>query len=72
MTLQAGHDWHEVDVTDAFSSWMANDEYRDAYFETPDDLRLKLEAEFAEMVAERIRDVLHRENPIIASGWSHL
>lgn len=57
-THQAGHDWHEVDVTDAFARWMAADEYRDAYFESPDDLHLKLEAEFPDYVAERLRATL--------------
>ncbi len=57
-TLQAGHDWFEVDLTRAFSQWMAADEYRDAYFESPDDLQLKLEAEFPTYVADKIRSVL--------------
>lgn len=57
-TVQAGHDWFEVDLTRAFSEWMATDEYRDAYFESPDDLQLKLEAEFPAYVADRIRSVL--------------
>jgi hypothetical protein len=57
-TLQACHDWFEVDLTRAFSEWMATDEYRDAYFESPDDLQLKLEAEFPAYVANRIRSVL--------------
>ena len=57
-TVQAGHDWFEVDLTRAFSEWMAADEYRDAYFESPDDLQLKLEAEFPAYVADRIRSVL--------------
>jgi hypothetical protein len=57
-TVQAGHDWFEIDLTRAFSEWMAADEYRDAYFESPDDLQLKLEAEFPACVADRIRSVL--------------
>ena len=54
------HDWFEVDVTTAFAEWMAKDEYREAYFESPEDLSLKLEGEFAEVVAERIRMELRR------------
>lgn len=57
---EAGHDWHELDVSDAFARWMAQDEYREEYFASPDDLHLKLEAEFSEVVAERIREVLNR------------
>lgn len=57
-TIQAGHHWLEVDVSDVFGSWLASDEYREAYFESPEDLQLKLDAEFSEYVAEHIRQVL--------------
>lgn len=59
-TRQAGHEWYEVDLADTFATWLAADEYREAYFESPDDLRLKVEGEFAEHVAERIRTLLAR------------
>jgi hypothetical protein len=59
-TAQAGHKWLEVDVTDAFAVWMGRDDYREAYFESPEDLQLKLDAEFAECVADRVRTVLTR------------
>lgn len=59
-TLQAGHDWYEVDVTDAFATWMAANDYREEYFASPQDLQLNLEAEFAEYVAERFRQTLTR------------
>lgn len=54
-TRESGHDYHEVDVTSAFPDWMAREEYREQYFASPDDLQLKLEVEFPEFVAERIR-----------------
>lgn len=57
-TLAAGHDWHEVDVTSAFPVWLAASEYRDAYFEVPEDLQLKLTAEFTDHVAESLRATL--------------
>lgn len=53
-TRQAGHDWHLVDVSEAFATWMAASEYREEYFQSPEDLSLSLEAEFAEFVADRI------------------
>jgi hypothetical protein len=59
-TRQAGHDWYEIDVSDTFAKWMASDEYREAYFNSPEDLQLKLEAEFAEFVAEQLRTILVR------------
>jgi len=58
-TRQAGHDWHEVDLNNAFASWMAEEDYREEYFAAPEDLRLKLEAEFPEYVAGRIGSVLN-------------
>ena len=57
-TRQAGHDWFEVDLSDAFSKWMAQDDYREAYFESPEDLQLKLEAEFPEFLADYLRETL--------------
>lgn len=35
---QAGKQWLLLDVTNAFPEWMASQEYRDAYFECPEDL----------------------------------
>ena len=52
---RAGYVWLEVDLTPAFAEWMANDEYREAYFASPEDLRLKLDAEFPDHMTERIR-----------------
>ena len=54
-TAAAGHDWHAFDLATIFADWMADAEFRDAYFESPEDLSMKLEAEFVEYVAARIR-----------------
>jgi hypothetical protein len=59
-TRSAGHAWHEVDLTGAFSSWLGEDDYREEYFASPEDLQLKIEAEFTSRVAERLRAVLTR------------
>lgn len=37
-TLQAGKTWLLLDLTNEFPDWMARQEYRDAYFESPEDL----------------------------------
>ncbi len=57
-TRETGHEWFEINVAECFAQWMAADEYREAYFESPEDLQLKLDSEFAEYVAARIRNVL--------------
>lgn len=59
-TAQAGHKWIEVDVTRAFAAWLGADDYMEAYFEAPDDLQLKLDAEFADHVADLVREALAR------------
>lgn len=65
-TTETKHEWFEVDVANCFADWMAAEEYRDAYFECPEDLQLKLESEFAEFVAQRIREKL--EAPEVTSN----
>ena len=59
-TREAGHDWRQVDLAGAFAEWMAADDYRDEYFRSPEDLQLKLDAEFPEFVAERLRAELQK------------
>lgn len=57
-TTRADHRWLPCDLTGAFADWMAGTTYRDSYFESPEDLQLKLEEEFLEHVAGRVRAVL--------------
>lgn len=54
ITKDAGHSWRDVDLTSAFSEWMASEEYRDAYFECPEDLSMKLKTELVDFVADTI------------------
>jgi hypothetical protein len=67
---QAGHDWHEIDVTVSFAEWMSQDEYREEYFAAPEALQIKLEAEFPVFLAERIQQALRppevTENSVVA------
>lgn len=57
-TREAGHEWRELDLTDTFARWMVRDEYREDYFASPEDIQLKLDAEFSGDLAERVRAVL--------------
>lgn len=50
-TQQAGKQWLLVDLTPAFPQWMAALEYRDAYFESPEDLAGYQTGELTEFVA---------------------
>ena len=60
-TTDAGHMWHLVDITDVFAEWMADHEYRDAYFEQPEDMGMAL-ADFAAAVQDRLRQALKHED----------
>lgn len=40
-TENAGHSWLELDITKLFSEWMAQQRYREDYFEEPADLKSK-------------------------------
>lgn len=57
-TKEAGHGWKECDLTTAFSTWMAGIDYRDSYFENPEDLELKLEEDFVDYVAAKLQTEL--------------
>ena len=60
-TTDAGHMWRLVDITDVFAEWMADHEYRDAYFEQPEDMGMAL-ADFAAAVQDRLRQALKHED----------
>ena len=51
---QAGHPWRSCDLTGAFARWMAAQDYREAYFESPDDLHCPHPA-FEGFVADLVR-----------------
>ena len=57
VTKAAGHPWSHLDLTDLFANWMAQHEYREAYFEQPEDMDLALQ-DFASFVSQRIADAL--------------
>jgi len=67
---QAGRDWYELDISNSFAAWMAADDYREEYFISPEDLQLKLQAEFSEYVAEQLRVELNgagvTDNSVVA------
>jgi hypothetical protein len=51
-TQQAGKKWLPLDVTNAFPEWMAALEYRDAYFDSPEDLAGFQAGELTEFTAD--------------------
>lgn len=75
VTVGAGHAWHACDVTDLFAQWMAAQEYRQSYFESPEDMDMALE-DFAQHVVGTVRDALiaadDDEGVVAVSGLASL
>ena len=67
-TRNTGHEWLLVDATRWFAEWMATDDYRDAYFDEPELLEMKLEGEFKEEASGRLSAALEEadENTVVA------
>ncbi len=75
-TRQANHGWQHFDLTDAFPQWMAVQEYRDAYFESPEDMEMALE-DFVQELTASIRKRLEAspaetEGVFVLSGLASL
>lgn len=67
-TIKAGHAWIARDLSDEFARWMAAHDYRESYFESPEDFTDDLLDDFAEHVAESVREVLAKsdDNGVVA------
>jgi len=61
-TRESGHGWKGCDLTRAFAEWMAGIDYRESYFECPEDLQLRLESDFPDFLAARVREALTAED----------
>jgi hypothetical protein len=60
-TQAAGHGWRHCDVTGLFAKWMAGQEYRESYFENPEDMALVLEEDFGAHVTAFVRRAVEAE-----------
>jgi hypothetical protein len=61
-TKGAGYDWLQHDCTATFSKWLSNDEYREAFFESPESLAMKIEGEFKDHIVDGLREDLRSAN----------
>ena len=57
-TKAAGHGWRQLDLTNLFAVWMAEEEYREEYFRHPEDLIPKYDREFKAACVARLRQAL--------------
>jgi hypothetical protein len=56
-TKAAGQKWRLLDLSDSFATWMAGHRYREAYFDSPEDLGLALN-DFTDYVVQQLREAL--------------
>lgn len=56
-TTEAGHGWRRIDFTAAFGEWIGDQEYRESYFEHPEDMTLMLDV-FGRYLEEKVVEVL--------------
>lgn len=62
-TVKAKHGWGKIDITTSFEVWMANHEYRDAYFEDPELLETALPAFLDHLVGGVRRQLVNYSDP---------
>lgn len=67
-TKECGHGWALCDITRSFGQWIASLEYRESYYESPEDLQFLLNSEFLEFLAHQIRQVLRSAGTTTAVG----
>ena len=53
-TTNAHHGWCEIDISNAFPEWMATLDYKESYFESPEDIETTLD-DFMQELVEKIR-----------------
>jgi len=71
---EAGHGWRLCDVTNAFARWMAEQDYREAYFESPEDLP-NPHPGFEDFVADHVRrglEAADEDDVVAVSGVASL
>ncbi len=60
---RANRRWVPVSVKSCFPDWMAAHDYRDGYFESPDDLIDQLEADFKPYVIRYVIEAMKQAQP---------
>jgi len=67
-TKAAGHSWTLYDLTDSFPRWMAAIDYRDSYFESPEDIEGLLPQFVSQIISDLVTvltDVSQDETSVV-------
>jgi hypothetical protein len=62
LTIKAGKKWESISLKHCFPTWMANHEYRDDYFNSPEYIVDQLEAEFIPFAIQFLKDELKKND----------
>src|SRR5680860_719349 len=62
-TKEADHPWARVDITTSFERWMADHEYREEYFESPELMETALPAFFDHLISDVREDLAKHSDP---------
>jgi len=69
-TIKSGKRWESISFKKCFPAWMANHDYREEYFKTPEYLIDQLEAEFIpfaiEFLKNKLKEIQSDQNTLIA------
>ena len=59
-TVQSGHPWQLLDITDSFATWLGEQEYKEDYFEDPEYLVSNYEY-FAEELVDQLSEQISEQ-----------
>lgn len=62
LTNNTGRSWHQVSLHKLFTSWMAKNLYKEAYFEDPEFISDALQGEFKQYVLNELDEALTSNN----------
>jgi len=62
-STKAGYSWQQIDISCVFENWMAQHEYREAYFEHPDLMKPEFTSFFDTLVAEVRTQIMDLTSP---------
>lgn len=66
-TKQSKHGWYLVDLTQSFAEWLSSEDYKEEFFQNPEDIKPALD-EFKQSVKENVIGQLETssENDVVA------
>lgn len=67
-TVAAGRPWRQIDISESFEQWLGSHEYREEYLAEPENLEFGALDEFAQQLANDVREQLGAVSPDSVCG----